>query len=549
MMVNKIWADEYQKWDVSFDIQFPQDASSLLDFWDKSFVKFQQRDAFIFKNQRFTFDQVEYYSRQLATFLQSLGLPQGSRIAVMLPNIIQYPLLALAIVRAGLILVNVNPLYTARELKHQLNDAGATVLILLDQLLPIYNAIHAEVEVKYVISTTPDDLLIEKQAQQSCNTQNNLFKFLDILEKTSADDYIRPHLNLDDTVLLQYTGGTTGVSKGAELVHKNIMSNLLQNNAVFCSYFGNRDALAGDTMICALPLYHIYAFTVCLLHYTLNKGYTTVLVANPRDIDDLVDCFDKYKPQTFTGVNTLFNALNHHPKFKELDHSRLEITAGGGMTILHSTADQWEKITGCAIREGYGMSETSPVVTFNPPKARKFTGTVGLPSPATEIIILDDQGHALPQGQAGEVAIRGPQVMKGYWNLPEETAQVMTADGFFKTGDIGSIDAQGYLTLLDRKKDMILVSGFNVYPNEIESVLSQHPKVMEVAVVGVADEKSGEVPKAFIVKRDHSLTVDEIKLYTQENLTAYKRPRHIEFISELPKSNVGKILRKELRNK
>ncbi|HFF5063734.1 TPA: AMP-binding protein, partial [Acinetobacter baumannii] len=322
---------------------------------------------------------------------------------------------------------------------------------------------------------------------------------------------------------------------------------LLQNNVVFKSYFGDRDAFEDEIAICALPLYHIFGFTVCLLHSAMNKGYATVLVPNPRDLDALVHCFEKYRPTVFPAVNTLFNALINHEAFNKLDHSRLEITTGGGMAILKSTADGWEKLTGRIIREGYGLSETSPVATFNPPISNTFSGTIGIPVPSTDIAILDDEGHQLAPGETGEIAIRGPQVMKGYWNLPEETKAVMTADGFFRTGDIGFMNEKGYTKIIDRKKDMILVSGFNVFPNEIEEVLAQHPKILEVAVVGIADEKSGEVPKAFIVKKDDSLSVEEIQIYAKENLTGYKQPRYIQFINELPKSNVGKILRKELK--
>ncbi len=546
-MTENVWSNEYKQWNIAPTIQLPARHVTLLDFWEHSFQKFSSRTAFIFKDKKFSFDEIEQYSRKFASFLQHLQLPQGSRIAVMMPNIIQYPIVSLAVIRAGYILVNVNPLYTARELQHQLHDAGASVLVLLDQFMPVYQQVKDQLAIQHVVITAAPDLLVDPAEKPESQQEAQIFSLKDILSETLPDTYLRPKLDQEDTVVLQYTGGTTGVSKGAELTHRNIIANLLQNNAVFCSYFGDRDAYADEVTICALPLYHIFAFTVCLLHSTLNKGYATVLVANPRDLSDLVHCFKTYQPVVFPAVNTLFNALINHQEFKTLDHSHLRITTGGGMTVFKSTADAWQRITGCMIREGYGLSETSPVATFNPPASTTFSGSIGIPLPATEIKILDDTGQEVVQGEKGEIAIRGPQVMKGYWNLPEETAKVMTVDGFFRSGDIGVMDAKGYVRIIDRKKDMILVSGFNVFPNEIEAVLSQHPKVLEVAVIGVADEKSGEVPKAFIVKKEQSLTAEEIQSYARENLTGYKQPRYIEFLHELPKSTVGKILRKALR--
>lgn len=546
-MTENVWSNEYKQWNIAPTIQLPARHVTLLDFWEHSFQKFSSRTAFIFKDKKFSFDEIEQYSRKFASFLQHLQLPQGSRIAVMMPNIIQYPIVSLAVIRAGYILVNVNPLYTARELQHQLHDAGASVLVLLDQFMPVYQQVKDQLAIQHVVITAAPDLLVDPAEKPESQQEAQIFSLKDILSETLPDTYLRPKLDQEDTVVLQYTGGTTGVSKGAELTHRNIIANLLQNNAVFCSYFGDRDAYADEVTICALPLYHIFAFTVCLLHSTLNKGYATVLVANPRDLSDLVHCFKTYQPAVFPAVNTLFNALINHQEFKTLDHSHLRITTGGGMTVFKSTADAWQRITGCMIREGYGLSETSPVATFNPPASTTFSGSIGIPLPATEIKILDDTGQEVVQGEKGEIAIRGPQVMKGYWNLPEETAKVMTVDGFFRSGDIGVMDAKGYVRIIDRKKDMILVSGFNVFPNEIEAVLSQHPKVLEVAVIGVADEKSGEVPKAFIVKKEQFLTAEEIQSYARENLTGYKQPRYIEFLHELPKSTVGKILRKALR--
>lgn len=548
-MTHQIWLDEYKKLNLESTITIPEEITSLLDLWESNFNKFQKRKAFIYSDKPFSFAEIDLYSRKVAAFLQGLGLEKGTRVAIMMPNIIQYPIISIAVIRAGCILVNVNPLYTARELKHQLNDSGAKVLFVLEHFLPVYNSIKEEVLVEQVIATTMDELLIEESLKEDNEVVFGLkeYNFKKILSEINHQDYIHPDLSLNDTVLLQYTGGTTGVSKGAELTHRNIIANLLQNNIVLKSYFGNRDAFEDEIAICALPLYHIFGFTVCLLHSTLNKGYTTVLVPNPRDLDSLVYCFERYPPTIFPAVNTLFNALLNHQGFNKLDHNSLKITTGGGMAILKSTADGWEKLTGSIIREGYGLSETSPVATFNPPISNYFSETIGIPVPSTDIAILDDEGNHLPLDERGEIAIRGPQVMKGYWNRPEETEAVMTNDGFFRTGDIGFMNNKGYIKIIDRKKDMILVSGFNVFPNEIEAVLAQHPKILEVAVVGIADEKSGEVPKAFVVKKDSSLSIEEIQMYAKEHLTGYKQPRYIQFINELPKSNVGKILRKELK--
>jgi long-chain acyl-CoA synthetase len=370
-------------------------------------------------------------------------------------------------------------------------------------------------------------------------------KFNAAMSKVNASNYKRPSLTLSDTAVLQYTGGTTGVSKGAELTHRNLVANMLQCDGIFQSKFGAQDGSKDDRIFCALPLYHIFAFMVCAM-YGMYKGQANILIPNPRDLPAVMKELRKYRPSFFPAVNTLFNALVNNEEFKQLDHSNLKMAMGGGMAVLASTAEAWKKITGTNIIEGYGLSETSPVATANPPSSMEFSGTIGVPLPLTEVAILDDDGNEVPLGEQGEISIRGPQVMKGYWNRPDETEQVMT-NGFFRTGDIGIMDARGYIKIVDRKKDMILVSGFNVYPSEIEDVVSKHPKVLEVAAIGVPDEKSGEVPKLFVVKKDPSLTTEEVLAYAKENLTGYKRPRYVEFMDELPKSNVGKILRKDLR--
>jgi long-chain acyl-CoA synthetase len=372
-------------------------------------------------------------------------------------------------------------------------------------------------------------------------------RFNTALHKVSPSQYKRPMVTMSDTAVLQYTGGTTGVSKGAELTHRNLIANMLQCDTMFQSKFG-KDSQEVERLVCALPLYHIFAFTVCEL-YGMYKGFSNLLIPNPRDLPALTKELSKFKPTIFPAVNTLFNALVHNDGFGQLDHSQMKLALGGGMAVLPSTAEAWKKLTGIIIHEGYGLSETSPVATFNPPASSEFSGTIGIPLPATEVAILDDDGNHVALGEQGEISIRGPQVMKGYWNRPDETAKTMTADGFFRTGDIGIMNDRGFIKIVDRKKDMILVSGFNVYPAEIEEVVAKHPKVLEVAAIGVADEKSGEVPKLFVVKKDPSLTTEELLAYAKDNLTGYKRPRYVEFMDELPKSNVGKILRKDLRNK
>lgn len=556
--MEKIWFAEYQKTGIPETVELPAENTSLVDVLERNFQKFGSRDAFIFMDKVMSFSELEVESRKFAAYLQSLGLAKGTRVAVMMPNVLQYPVVALAVFRAGFILVNVNPLYTARELEHQLNDSGAEVLVIIENFASVYQSIIGKTPVKHVVIATVGDMLgmlkgtlvnfvLRKVRKQipAWNVPGHI-SFNTALNKVSPTNYKRPQLTLSDTALLQYTGGTTGVSKGAELTHRNLVANLMQCDGIFQSKFGKGDGDKDDRIFCALPLYHIFAFMVCAL-YGMYKGQANVLIPNPRDLPAVIKELRKYQPNFFPAVNTLFNALVHNEEFKQLDHSRLKIAMGGGMAVLQSTAEAWKKITGSIIIEGYGLSETSPVATANPPATNEFSGTIGVPLPLTDVAILDDDGNHMPVGEQGEISIRGPQVMKGYWNRPDETAKVMTSDGFFRTGDIGIMNERGYTKIVDRKKDMILVSGFNVYPSEIEEVVATHPKVLEVAAIGVADEKSGEVPKLFVVKKDPSLTTEEILAFAKENLTGYKRPRYVEFMDELPKSNVGKILRKDLR--
>ncbi|WP_326518901.1 long-chain-fatty-acid--CoA ligase [Acinetobacter sp. CAAS 2-6] len=556
--MEKIWFAEYQKTGIPETVELPPENSSLLDVFERNFQKFGTRDAFIFMDKTLSFNELELASRKFAAYLQSLGLVKGTRVAVMMPNVLQYPVVALGVFRAGLVLVNVNPLYTARELEHQLNDSGAEVLVIIENFATVYQSIIGKTPVKHVIIATVGDMLgtlkgtlvnfvlrsVRKQIP-AWNIPGHV-KFNTAINKVSPSQYKRPNLTLSDTAVLQYTGGTTGVSKGAELTHRNLVANMLQCDGIFQSKFGNKDGDKDDRIFCALPLYHIFAFMVCAL-YGMYKGQANVLIPNPRDLPAVIKELCKYQPTFFPAVNTLFNALVNNEEFQQLDHSKLKMAMGGGMAVLPSTAAAWKKITGTTIIEGYGLSETSPVATANPPASEEFSGTIGIPLPLTELAILDDDGNEVPLGEQGEICIRGPQVMRGYWNRPDETAKSMTANGFFRTGDIGVMNERGYTKIVDRKKDMILVSGFNVYPSEIEEVIAKHPKVLEVAAIGVPDEKSGEVPKLFVVKKDPSLTTEEVLSYAKQNLTGYKRPRYVEFMDELPKSNVGKILRKDLR--
>lgn len=555
--MEKVWLAEYQRTGIPDAVNLPTENTSLIDIFERNFQKFGSRDAFIFMDKVITFSQLEEESRKFAAYLQSLGLAKGTRVAVMMPNVLQYPVVALGIFRAGLVLVNVNPLYTARELEHQLNDSSAEVLVIIENFAKVYQSILGKTAVKHVIVSSIGDMLgwlkgsVVNFVLRSVRKQIPAWDipghttYHAAIAKVNPSHYKRPNLTLSDTALLQYTGGTTGISKGAELTHRNLVANMLQCDAIFQSKFGDQDGQPDDRILCALPLYHIFAFMVCAL-YGMYKGQANILIPNPRDLSSVVKELRKYKPTFFPAVNTLFNALVNNEEFRQLDHSHLKLAMGGGMAVLQSTAKAWKDITGTHIIEGYGLSETSPVATVNPPNSDEFTGSIGIPIPLTDVAILDDDGHEMALGEQGEICIRGPQVMKGYWNRADETAKVMT-NGFFRTGDIGIMDQRGYIRIVDRKKDMILVSGFNVYPAEIESVVSQHPKVLEVAAIGVPDEKSGEVPKLFVVKKDPSLTTEEILAYAKANLTGYKRPRYVEFMHELPKSNVGKILRKDLR--
>ncbi len=535
------------------EAEFPSIGDLMVD----ACKRFGDRPAFTCMGKTLTFSDVEMMSANFGAYLQSKGLEKGARVAIMMPNILQYPVVMMAALRSGYTVVNVNPLYTARELEHQLKDSGAEAIVILENFATTLQAVVAKTDIKHVVVATMGDLmglkgLIVNFVVRSVKKMVPAWsipgheKFNDALSEGSAGNLGSVDVGADDVAFLQYTGGTTGVSKGATLLHSNVLANVAQNALWVESAYVNNPRPDRLTYICALPLYHIFALTVNAL-MGMQQGAHNILIPNPRDIPAFVSELQKYPFHVFPGLNTLFNALLNNEDFQKLDFSNLLLTLGGGMAVQAPVAERWKAMTGCSISEGYGLSETSPVATANRFDT-DYTGTIGLPVPSTEIAIRDEDGKDLPTGEVGEICIRGPQVMAGYWNRPEETAKVMTKDSFFKSGDMGFMDKDGYVKIVDRKKDMILVSGFNVYPNEIEDVVAGHPGVLEAAAIGVPDEHSGEVPKLFVVKKDPALSADDVLSFCKENLTGYKRPKHIEFRDELPKTNVGKILRRELRD-
>jgi long-chain acyl-CoA synthetase len=536
---------------------------SLVALLEESWRTHAQRDAAACMGVRFSYREIDERSKALGAWLQSKGVKRGDRVALMMPNVPQYLVAIGAVLRVGGVVVNVNPLYTARELQHQLADAGATVIIVLENFAHTLETVIDKTEVRHVVLAAMGDMLgfvkgqlvnfvlrhVKKMVPEfrlPTNAGRSVTRFNMAIAQGTRGALAPVTLNGDDIAFLQYTGGTTGVSKGATLLHRNVVANILQSEAWFKPMF---DQL-GDkplSIVCALPLYHIYALTICYM-FGARLGAMNILVPNPRDIPGFIKTLKAYRVNMFPAVNTLFNALANDPEFAKLDFSDLVISNGGGMAVQQATAERWLKITGCPVVEGYGLSETSPVATSNRLDKREFTGTIGMPIPSTDIAIRDDDGVDVPFGTPGEICIRGPQVMAGYWKRPDETAKVMTDDGFFRSGDVGIMDEQGFVRIVDRKKDMILVSGFNVYPNEIEQVVNLHPGVLECAAIGVPDERSGEAVKLFVIRRDPALAEEDIAAYCRENFTAYKRPKTIEFRDELPKSNVGKILRRELRS-
>ncbi|TFV43346.1 long-chain fatty acid--CoA ligase [Bradyrhizobium niftali] len=554
--MERIWLKQYPP-GVPADIE-PTQYASLVDLLEESFTKFADRKAFICMDKSISYRDLDQMSVALAAYLQGRGLQRGARVAIMMPNVLQYPVATAAVLRAGFAVVNVNPLYTPRELEHQLKDSGAEAIIVLENFAHTVEQVIAKTSVKHVIAASMGDLLgfkgvivnlVVRRVKKMVPAWSlpGAVSFNDALSAGRGLTFNKPKLSPGDVAFLQYTGGTTGVSKGATLLHRNIVANVLQNDAWLQPALAQPPQIDQLLIVCALPLYHIFALTACYL-LAVRAGGCNLLIPNPRDIAGFVKELAKYQVNSFPAVNTLYNGLMHHPDFKKLDFSKLKISNGGGMAVQRPVAEQWKAVTGCFIAEGYGLSETSPTLTCNPATTNDFSGSIGIPVPSTYISIRDDDGNEVPLGQPGEICAKGPQVMSGYWNRPEETAKVMTADGYFRTGDIGVMDEKGYTKIVDRKKDMILVSGFNVYPNEVEEVIASHPGVLECAVIGIPDSKSGEAVKAFVVKKDQNLTAEAVIKFCQEQLTGYKVPKHIEFRTDLPKTNVGKILRRQLRD-
>ena len=557
-MTDRPWLAAYPQ-GVPADID-PSQYTSLVQLMEQAFKQYADRTAYSFMGKDISYGETDALSRQFAAYLQTLGLQRGDRVALMMPNVPQYPIAVAAVLRAGFVVVNVNPLYTPRELEHQLKDSGAKAIVIIENFAATLQACIAGTQVKHVVLTAMGDRLGFLKGHLVNYVVRNVKKlvppfelpgavrFNDALAKGASAPFTAPQLQPDDIALLQYTGGTTGVSKGAVLLHRNVIANVLQSEAWNSPAMGRVPAGQQPTAVCALPLYHIFAFTVNMM-LSMRTGGKTILIPNPRDLPAVLKELSKHTFHSFPAVNTLFNGLAHHPDFGTVDWSNLKVSVGGGMAVQAAVAKLWLEKTGCPICEGYGLSETSPSASCNPVTATEFSGTIGVPIPSTYMRILDDDGRDISAtGQAGEIAIKGPQVMASYWQRPDETAKVMTDDGYFKTGDIGVMDARGYFKVIDRKKDMVLVSGFNVYPNEVEDVVAMMPGVLECAVVGVPDEKTGEAVKLVIVKKDPQLTAEQVKEFCRANLTGYKQPRVIEFRDELPKTPVGKILRRELRD-
>ncbi|MDZ5631751.1 MULTISPECIES: long-chain fatty acid--CoA ligase [unclassified Janthinobacterium] len=554
--MEKIWLKSYPP-GVPADID-PDQYRSLVHLLEEAFQKYADRNAYVCMDKFLTYAELDTYSRQLGAWLQSRGLKKGARVALMMPNVLQYPVAIAAVLRAGYTVVNVNPLYTPRELEHQLNDSGSEAIIVLENFAHTLEQVLGKTAVKHIVVASMGEMLgglkgmivnfVVRNVKKMVPAYSlpNAMRFKQALALGSRMKLTPVELGINDPAFLQYTGGTTGVSKGATLSHRNVIANVLQSEA-WSGAALDQNSKEQMIIVCALPLYHIFALTACAMWGT-RVGALNILIPNPRDIPGLIKELGKYKFNLLPAVNTLYNALVNHPDFAKLDFSGLKIANGGGMAVQQAVNDKWLQVTGVSIIEGYGLSETSPVATCNRADSTAFSGTIGLPIPSTEIAILDDDGKEVPLGQTGEIAIRGPQVMSGYWNRPDETAKVMTPDGYFKSGDVGIMDERGYVKIVDRKKDMILVSGFNVYPNEVEAVIAAHPGVLECACVGVPDEHSGEAVKVFVVRKDPNLTQAVLAAYCKEQFTGYKRPKYIEFRDELPKTNVGKILRRALRD-
>ncbi len=550
--MEKIWLKSYPA-GVPAEINVDQYAS-LREVLEDSCARFASRPAYSCMGRAITFTELDRLSAAFGAFLQGRGLVKGARVALMMPNILQYPVCLFGVLRAGYTVVNVNPLYTPRELEHQLTDSGAEMIVVVENFAHTVAEVISRTEVKHVVVTSIGEMLglkgilvdfVLRHVKKMIPAWDlpGAMRLSNTLSEGRKRKLERVELGHEDIAFLQYTGGTTGVAKGAMLLHRNIVANLLQSGAWVKPFVGERR----HVVITPLPLYHIFSLTAnCLTFMTL--GAENVLITNPRDIPGLVREMSEHSFTAFTGVNTLFNALLNNAEFHKLDFSTLQLTLGGGMAVQQAVAERWEKVTGKPLIEAYGLTETSPGATINPLDLPEYNGSIGLPISSTELVLRDDDGKEVALGQRGEICIRGPQVMAGYWNRPEDTAQVIDRDGWLATGDIGVMDERGFVRIVDRKKDMILVSGFNVYPNEIEAVVAMHPAVLECAAVGVPDPKSGEAVKLFVVKKDPTLTSEALLAHCREQLTGYKCPRDVEFRTELPKSNVGKILRRELRD-
>ena len=558
-MTDRPWLAAYPQ-GVPADID-PSQYPSLVALMEEAFQRYASRVAYTFMGKEVTFAQTDAQSRAMGAYLQGLGLAKGERVAIMMPNVPQYPVVVAAVLRAGLVVVNINPLYTPRELEHQLKDSGAKAIVIMENFAYTLEQCIGNTALKHVVlSAMGDQLGLLKGALVNFVVRSakklvpafslpGAVRFNQALARGARGTLRKPELQPDDIAMLQYTGGTTGVSKGAILLHRNVIANVLQSEAWNDPVMQQVPEGEQPTTICALPLYHIFAFTVNMM-LSMRTGGKTILIPNPRDLPAVLKELSKHRFHSFPAVNTLFNGLANHKDFNTVDWSHLKVSIGGGMAVQGAVAKLWLEKTGCPICEGYGLSETSPSVSCNPVTQKEFTGSIGVPLPSTFMKLIDDEGNTVTElGVPGEIAIKGPQVMAGYWQRPDETAKVMTADGFFRTGDIGIMDARGFFKIVDRKKDMVLVSGFNVYPNEVEEVVANCPGVLECAVVGVPDEKTGEAVKLVIVKKDPALTEAQVKDFCRANLTGYKQPKVIEFRTELPKTPVGKILRRELRDK
>ena len=551
--MEKIWLKSYPK-GIPAEIDV-NEYQSVRELFEESVGKYAARPAFTCMGKSMTFGELDTLSNAFGAWLQGIGCKKGSRVAVMMPNILQYPVCVFGALRAGCTVVNVNPLYTARELEHQLKDSGAEVLVCVENFANTVAEVVGKTRVRQTVVTSIGELLgfkglivdfvlrhVKKMVPKY--SLPGAIRVSDALAEGRKRTLERVDIGHDDIAFLQYTGGTTGVSKGAMLLNRNMVANMLQARAWVKPFF---DESRREVIITPLPLYHIFSLTANCLVF-MSVGAENILIPNPRDIPGFVKEMGKHKFTALTGVNTLFNALVNNPEFGQLDFSSLRITLGGGMAVQEAVAKKWKEVTGTPLIEAYGLTETSPAATINPLDLPAYNGSIGLPISSTEVMLRDDAGREVALGQPGEICIRGPQVMAGYWQRPDETAKVMDKDAWFATGDVGVMDERGFVRIVDRKKDMILVSGFNVYPNEIEGVVAGHPGVLECAAVGVPDEKSGEAVKLFVVRKDAALTADDVKKYCREHLTNYKCPRDIEFRTELPKTNVGKILRRELRD-